>query len=89
VEDAGGLLVEARGEMQVIIVVCREAGRQIGVAVSHVLDVAKGSDLFEAGTAQTASGITLLKDRVTSIVDLGSVTALPMPESAAYLENEP
>jgi two-component system chemotaxis sensor kinase CheA len=88
VEDAGGLLAEARGEMQVIIVVCREAGRQVGIAVSHVLDVAAGSDLFEAGTAQTASGVTLLKDRVTGIVDLGSVAALPMPEAAAYMENE-
>jgi two-component system chemotaxis sensor kinase CheA len=87
VEDAGGLLTEARDEMQVIVVVCRKAGRQIGVAVSHVLDVAAGSDLFEAGTAQTASGVTLLKDRVTGVVDLGSVAALPMPEAAAYVEN--
>jgi two-component system chemotaxis sensor kinase CheA len=83
VEDAGGLLAEARGEMQVIIVVCREAGRQVGVAVSHVLDVSAGSDLFEAGTTQAANGVTLLKDRVTGIVDLGSVAALPMPEPAA------
>ena len=87
VEDAGELLAKARGEMQVIIVVCREAGRQIGVAVSHVLDVAKGSDLFEAGTAQAANGVTLLKDRVTGIVDLGSVAALPMPEPGAYAES--
>jgi two-component system chemotaxis sensor kinase CheA len=87
VEDAGELLAKARGEMQVIIVVCREAGRQIGVAVSHVLDVAKGSDLFEAGTTQAANGVTLLKDRVTGIVDLGSVAALPMPEPGAYAES--
>ncbi|WP_058189439.1 chemotaxis protein CheA [Terracidiphilus gabretensis] len=89
VEDAGGILAEARGEMQVIVVVCREAGRQIGVAVSHVLDVAAGSDLIEAGTAQAASGVTLLKDRVTGIVDLGSVSMLPLPEAAseACVEN--
>jgi two-component system chemotaxis sensor kinase CheA len=87
VEDAGELLAKARGEMQVIIVVCREAGCQIGVAVSHVLDVAKGSDLFEAGTTQAANGVTLLKDRVTGIVDLGSVAALPIPEAGAYAES--
>jgi two-component system chemotaxis sensor kinase CheA len=82
VEDAGGLLAEARSEAQVIIVVCREAARQVGVAVSHVLDVAAGSDLLEAGTAQTANGVTLLKDRVTGIVDLSGVAVVPMPETA-------
>ncbi len=85
VEDAGGLLAEARGDMHVIIVVCREAGRQVGVAVSHVLDVAAGSDLFEAGTTLAASGVTLLKDRVTGVVDLGSVASVP--EAAGYMEN--
>jgi two-component system, chemotaxis family, sensor kinase CheA len=83
VEDAGGLLAEARSEMRVIIVVCREGSRQVGVAVSHVLDVAGGSDLVEAGTAQAAAGVTLLRDRVTGIVDLGSVTALPTPQQIA------
>jgi two-component system chemotaxis sensor kinase CheA len=82
VEDAGGLLAEARSDAQVIIVVCREAARQVGVAVSHVLDVTVGSDLLEAGTTQTASGVALLKDRVTGIVDLGGVAAVPMPEAA-------
>jgi two-component system, chemotaxis family, sensor kinase CheA len=82
VEDAGGLLAEARSEAQVIIVVCREAARQVGVAVSHVLDVAAGSDLLEAGTAQTANAVTLLKDRVTGIVDLSGVAVVPMPETA-------
>jgi two-component system, chemotaxis family, sensor kinase CheA len=80
IEDAGGLLAEA--QTQVIIVVCREAGRQVGVAVSHVLDVTAGSDLLEAGTAQTASGVALLKDRVTGIVDLSGVAVVPMPETA-------
>jgi two-component system, chemotaxis family, sensor kinase CheA len=80
VEDAGGLLAEARGGMRVIIVVCREGSRQVGVAVSHVLDVAAGGDLVEAGTAQAAAGVTLLRDRVTGIVDLSSVAALRMPE---------
>ena len=33
-----------------IVVVCREGDRHVGIAVSHVLDVAGGGDLFEAGT---------------------------------------
>ncbi len=78
VEDAGGLLAAAHDEMQVIIVVCRDASRQVGVAVSNVLDVAAGSDLFEAGTSAPSAGVTLLKDRVTNIVYLGSVAELPM-----------
>ena len=87
VEDAGALLdgirSGTRGETQIIIVVCRDAGRQVGVAVSHVLDVAAGSDLYEAGTAQATSGVTLLKDRVTGIVDLGSIAAPPVQEHEA------
>jgi two-component system chemotaxis sensor kinase CheA len=82
VEDAGGLLAETRSDAQVIIVVCRETARQMGVAVSHVLDVTVGSDLLEAGTAQKASGVALLKERVTGIVNLGGVAAVPMPEAA-------
>ena len=83
VEDAGGLLAEAHGETQVIIVVCRDADRQVGIAVSNVLDVDAGSTLFEAGTNQQAGGVTLLKDHVTGIVDLGAVAPLPMQEQAA------
>lgn len=80
VEDAGSLLAEAHGEMQIIIVVCRDGSRQVGIAVTHVLDVAAGSDLFEAGTTHPAAGVTLLKDHVTGIVDLGSIAPLPMLE---------
>ncbi len=83
VEDAGGLLGGAHSEMQVIIVVCRDGNRQVGVAVTHVLDVAAGSDLLEAGTTQPATGVTLLKDHVTGIVDLGSIAPLPMLEQQA------
>ena len=84
VEDAGGVLGAAEGnaEAEVIVVVCREGSRQVGIAVSHVLDVATGSDLFEAGTSQPADGVTLLKNRVTGVVDLGGVAALPVSETA-------
>jgi two-component system chemotaxis sensor kinase CheA len=88
VEDAGGVLQEAHGERQVIIVVCRDGDRQVGVAVTNVLDVAAGSDLFEAGSTQTAAGVTLLKDRVTSIVDLGGVAPLEMNSQAPESWNE-
>ena len=34
-----------------------------------------GGDLFEAGTSQRTGGVTLLKSRVTGVVDLGGVAA--------------
>jgi two-component system chemotaxis sensor kinase CheA len=88
VEDSGGILAEAAGSSpdsnaQIIVVVCREANRQVGIAVSHVLDVAAGGDLFEAGTSQQTGGVTLLKERVTGVVDLGGVEPLPVVENAA------
>jgi two-component system chemotaxis sensor kinase CheA len=88
VEDSGGILSAAGSgsdnpNAQIIVVVCREGNRQVGVAVSHVLDVTSGGDLFEAGTSQQAGGVTLLKDRVTGIVDLGGVEPLPVVEKVA------
>ena len=85
VEDSGGVLAAAEGnpQAQVIVVVCREGNRHVGIAVSHVLDVAAGGDLFEAGTSQRTGGVTLLKDRVTGVVDLGGVAPLPAGENAA------
>jgi two-component system chemotaxis sensor kinase CheA len=87
VEDSGGVLAAAQGnpDAQIIVVVCREGNRHVGIAVSHVLDVAAGGDLFEAGTSQRTGGVTLLKNRVTGVVDLGSVPPLP-PE--ANVNNE-
>jgi two-component system chemotaxis sensor kinase CheA len=84
VEDSGGVLAAAEGnpEAKIIVVVCREGNRHVGIAVSHVLDVAAGSDLFEAGTSQRAGGVTLLKNRVTGLVDLGAVAPLPAGEQA-------
>jgi two-component system chemotaxis sensor kinase CheA len=88
IEDAGGVLgtqgePAAGGDTQIVVVVCREGNRQVGITVSHVLDVAAGGDLFEAGTSQQAGGVTLLKDRVTSVVNLGGVPALEMAAPVA------
>ncbi len=80
VEDSTGLLSAAAGnpDAQVIVVVCREGSRQVGIAVSHVLDVAVGAELFESGSRSKAEGITLLKNRVTDIVSLHGVQPLPV-----------
>jgi len=84
VEDAGGMLAAARGdtEARIIVVVCRDGNRQVGIAVAHVLDVAAGASLFEAGSGVPAVSVTLLKERVTGVVDLGSVAPIPAPAGA-------
>jgi two-component system chemotaxis sensor kinase CheA len=90
VEDSGGVISAAGsnpesqgGEPKIIVVVCREGNRHVGIAVSHVLDVAAGSDLFQAGTSQRTGGVTLLDQRVTGVVDLGGVPPLPDAENAS------
>jgi two-component system chemotaxis sensor kinase CheA len=85
VEDSGGVLaaVADNPEAQIIVVVCREGSRQVGIAVSHVLDVAAGGDLFEAGTSARAGGVTLLKNRVTGVVELSGVPPLQMVVESA------
>jgi two-component system chemotaxis sensor kinase CheA len=84
VEDSGGILAAAQGnpEAQIVVVVCREGNRHVGIAVSHVLDVTSGGNLFEAGTGTRTGGVTLMKDRVTNVVDLGGVPPLPANEGA-------
>ncbi len=84
VEDSGGILAAAQGdpEMQIVVVVCRDGNRQVGIAVSHVLDVTSGGNLCEAGSGARTDGVTLLKDRVTGIVNLGGVPPLPASETA-------
>jgi two-component system chemotaxis sensor kinase CheA len=88
VEDSGGLLNAPREsggmEATIIVVVCRDGDRHVGIVVSQVLDVAAGSELFEAGTRQRANGVTLLKDCVTGVVSLNSVE--PLQESEAALD---
>jgi two-component system chemotaxis sensor kinase CheA len=64
------------------VVVCRDGNRHVGIAVSHVLDVTAGGNLLEAGTGARTEGVTLLKDRVTNVVDLRGVPALPSNEGA-------
>ncbi|MGD0628282.1 MAG: chemotaxis protein CheW [Terracidiphilus sp.] len=90
VDDSGGVLaaVADNPEKQIIVVVCREGNRQVGIAVSHVLDVAAGGDLFEAGSSARTGGVTLLKNRVTGVVDLGAVAQLPVEQGAAGEWNE-
>ena len=80
VDDAGGVIAAAGNDpsAQITVVVCRDGQRQVGVAVSQVLDVAEGDELFEAGSAQRAAGVTLLDDHVTGIVGLSSVPPLPV-----------
>ena len=90
VEDAGGVLAPAEAnpaalggcERKIIVVVCREGKRHVGIAVSHVVDVVAGGELFEAGTSQRTGGVTLLKNRVTGVVDLGGVAPLPVEGNA-------
>ena len=91
VEDSGGVLaaVQDNPKAQIIVVVCREGNRHVGIAVSHVLDVAAGGDLFEAGTAQRTGGVTLLKNRVTGVVDLGGVASRFSPPSDPSLNTPP
>lgn len=84
VEDSSGILAAADAdaasqgnrEDKIIVVVCREGNRHVGIVVSHVLDVAAGGELFEAGTTQRTGGVTLLRDRVTGVVDLAGVAPL-------------
>ena len=88
VEDSGELLAAARdgqssgNEAKIIVVVCREGNRHVGIVVSQVLDVAAGSELFEAGTQQRTEGVTLLKEHVTGVFGLASVPPLPASECA-------
>ncbi len=85
VEDSGGVVAAAANcpETPIAVVVCRDGNRHVGIAVSHVLDVAAGSDLFESGTGAQTEGAILLKNRVTDVVGLGGVQAVSAPETDA------
>ena len=86
-EDSAGLLQQLHEEgAQMTVVVCRDGARHVGVAVSHVLDVAAGTQLAEAGTRAAAAGVTLLKERVTSVVNLSRIPPLPVPRVDAPME---
>ncbi len=76
-EDSSGILERMDAEAQMTVVVCRDGQRHVGVTVSQVLDVAAGKPLEEAGTQALAAGVTLLKERVTGVVNLSRVPTLP------------
>jgi two-component system chemotaxis sensor kinase CheA len=83
IEDAGGVFAASgeagnAGDTPITVVVCRDGQRQVGIAVHHVLDVATGEELFEAGSQHRATGVTSLQNQVTSIVDLAAVPPLPI-----------
>jgi two-component system, chemotaxis family, sensor kinase CheA len=87
IEDSSEILRQPGDEdAQMTVVVCRDRGRHVGVAVSQVLDVASGAPLAEAGTDVIAAGVTLLKERVTSVVNLGSIPPLPVPQVDVPME---
>jgi two-component system, chemotaxis family, sensor kinase CheA len=90
VEDSGGVLAAAGGnpDAPLTVVVCTEGDRHVGIAVNQVLDVAAGGELFEAGSQLRASGVTLLRDHVTSVVDLGAVPPLPLGSQGMQAELE-
>jgi two-component system chemotaxis sensor kinase CheA len=88
-EDLSGILEQQpEAGTEITVVVCRDRGRHVGVAVSQVLDVAAGAPLAEAGTQVIAPGITLLKERVTSVVSLSRIPPLPAAEPEMELEME-
>jgi two-component system chemotaxis sensor kinase CheA len=87
VEDPGGLIGNSAANAAIpVVVVSRERGRQAGIAVSRVLDVAAGDELFEAGTSVHADGVTLLKGKVMRVVQQGSGAngACALEESLAF-----
>jgi len=83
-EDRAGILAEpARADSEITVVVCRDGSRHVGVTVSQVVDVASGGTLKHAGTAIVAPEVTLLKDRVTGVIDVATIPELPEPAEVA------
>ena len=64
---------------EITVIVCRDGERHVGITASHVVDVASGAPLLEAGTQSIAPEVTLLKERVTGVVNLSRIPALPEP----------
>jgi two-component system, chemotaxis family, sensor kinase CheA len=76
-DSAGVFEGQWRADAEMTVVVCRDGERHVGVVVSQVLDVAAGAPLAEAGTQAVAAGVTLLKERVTGVMSLSRLQALP------------
>jgi len=91
IEDSAGILDrqnddrERASGTELTVVICRDGERHVGVAVSQVLDVASGSPLAEAGTDAIAAGVTLLKKRVTAVVNLSRFPTLPTPDAESIV----
>ncbi len=69
------------------VVVCRDGERHVGITVSQVLDVTAGAQLAKSwNTDLPPRGVTLLKDRVTSVVNLSRIPPLPVPPPDAHME---
>jgi two-component system chemotaxis sensor kinase CheA len=78
-EDRSRLLARELSDAEITVVVCRDGERHVGVTVSHVLDVASGAPLVDAGTRNLTPDVTLVKERVTGVVNLSRIPDLPMP----------
>ncbi|MBV8631431.1 MAG: chemotaxis protein CheA [Silvibacterium sp.] len=76
-EDRAGILADGEGaEAEITVVVWRHGSRHVGVTVRQVLDVAKGSPLRYAGRGDFAPGVTLLKARITGVIEVERVPEL-------------
>ena len=91
-DDAASELIDTGDdpEAQTTVVVCRDGDRHVGMTVSQVLDVTGGKQLEQAGSGGVAGGITLLHERVTSIVSLSGIPSLEcVAESPAMEDFQP
>src|SRR6185437_683292 len=79
VEDPGDRLRAAASGASILVVVCGDGARHAGIVVDRVLEVAKGSELMEAGTENAIPGLRLLCERVTSVFDLDMLAGSDAP----------
>lgn len=79
VQDPGGRLGAAEEDASILVVVYSDGARQAGIVVDHVHDVARGSELVEAGSDSVLPGLRLLRERVTGIFDVGEVPGAEVP----------
>src|SRR6185437_14787090 len=79
VEDPGDRLRAAASDASILVVVCGDGARHAGIVVDRVLEVAKGSELMEAGTENAIPGVRLLCERVRSVFDLDMLAGWDAP----------
>ncbi len=80
IEDRANRIRSAASNASLLVVVCSDGVRHAGIVVDQVLDVAKGSELMEAGTENTIPGLRLLCERVTGVFDLDMLSKPAAPE---------